>query len=600
VLTIIRQSITFLTKRERLKYFLFLSMRGLLALLDLVGVLGIGVLSASIGLFVTQGSDPGRTLELGSISVPAVSYASLGVFSAAILAVFVTKAGLSLVLTKQLALLLARVESRAAKEIASRVFSDGVRAKEQKSRDELLFAIQIGSANAFGITLNAVGVLVAEGLLFALVLVTFAVFDPLSALAAIAYFGLISLVTQSLLGRVMNRTSQTIATGQVQATTAINDLWEVAKEAEVLGRKSYFFDRLFKAKIGISGKLATQTVLSSSPRHILETALLIAIALFALTQVQKADIVSSAVVIGVFLSGGLRLTASLLPLQGAFLMIRQAGPAAERALEILRAQTPVKRKSVADSTSFSPEKALEVNVKDVSFTYSGNTRPALIDISLSITAGSQVAFIGPSGAGKSSLGELILGLLTPDVGSVRVSGLPPYELRTSMPGIISFVPQIPRMVSGTIFDNVTLGIPRSEVNVEQVNMAIQAANLAEVIQQLPEGLETNLGSRHDALSGGQLQRIGLARALYSEPKLLVLDEATSSLDADSENKINQALIGLRGRTTVILIAHRLNTIQHSDQIFLLENGRVSTSGTFQEVLKASGTLKRLVNLTELK
>jgi ATP-binding cassette subfamily C protein len=139
------------------------------------------------------------------------------------------------------------------------------------------------------------------------------------------------------------------------------------------------------------------------------------------------------------------------------------------------------------------------------------------------------------------------------------------------------MPQKPGLVSGTIEANIALGVAPQEIDCDRLNKAIDAAHLRRVLDALPDGLETDLGKRKDELSGGQLQRIGLARALYSRPGLLILDEATSALDAESENEIKRALEEIRGKVTVILIAHRLNTVQNSDVVFQIEGGTLSSA-----------------------
>lgn len=194
------------------------------------------------------------------------------------------------------------------------------------------------------------------------------------------------------------------------------------------------------------------------------------------------------------------------------------------------------------------------------------------------------------------MADLILGLLEPSGGKVSIDGVNPIELIAKHPGLLGYVPQKPGMISGTISQNIALGVEPADINQGWLHEAISAAHLSDFIDSLPDGLETDLGKRKDELSGGQLQRIGLARALYSRPKLLVMDEATSALDAESENRINMALDEVRGKVTVILVAHRLNTIQRSNIVFLVENGRIVASGTFQELLKTNKTVQNLAAL----
>jgi ATP-binding cassette subfamily C protein len=162
------------------------------------------------------------------------------------------------------------------------------------------------------------------------------------------------------------------------------------------------------------------------------------------------------------------------------------------------------------------------------------------------------------------------------------------------------VPQRPGLVSGTILENVALGEGPETVDREKVLEALQLAHLGGLIEELPEGLDTFLGKLQDGLSGGQMQRLGLARALYTKPGLLVMDEATSALDAESEAEIQKALDDMRGKVTVVLIAHRLNTIQHADKVILVEDGQVKDSGTFKELVSRNLSVERVVDLMKVE
>jgi ATP-binding cassette subfamily C protein len=164
---------------------------------------------------------------------------------------------------------------------------------------------------------------------------------------------------------------------------------------------------------------------------------------------------------------------------------------------------------------------------------------------------------------------------------------------------MSYVPQKPGLVAGSVVDNVALGIESSQVNEADVWNAIERAHLGEVIRALPDGLNTDLGKNRDGLSGGQIQRLGLARALFSKPGLLVMDEATSALDAESEAEIARALEQMRGEVTIVLIAHRLNTVQHADKVFLIDNGKLVDTGSFKELLARNSSIERLVKLMKV-
>jgi ATP-binding cassette subfamily C protein len=318
---------------------------------------------------------------------------------------------------------------------------------------------------------------------------------------------------------------------------------------------------------------------------------MIAVAVFVLWQSASGDIVKSAGTIGIFLSGGLRLTASLLPLQSALLSIKQSIPMAEKALQFLVPTSKNETRQVVTTTQpASSSEAVSVSFEDVSFKYPGGLENTIRNITLAIKPGQQVAFIGPSGAGKSTVADLLLGLLTPTEGRVLVGGQEPTRVVLEEPGRLAYVPQRPGMISGTVSDNVALGEVRDQVDPVRLKTAIDASHLNQVLANLPEGVNTSLGKRKDELSGGQLQRI---------PSLLVMDEATSALDADSENEINKALDEMRGKVTVILIAHRLNTVQRSDVVFLVEEGRVTASGTFPELLRSNKTVQTLAKFMSI-
>jgi ATP-binding cassette subfamily C protein len=376
----------------------------------------------------------------------------------------------------------------------------------------------------------------------------------------------------------------------------LSSFGDVIREASILGKRSFFYDRIYDARVKASASNATQFVLSGMPRYIVEAALIVAIAGFIMIQVSNGDIGSSAATLGIFLSGGLRLTASLLPLQSALLTINQSLPPALRALRFIDELTenpssPPKSQEIVDD-----DHPLSIFVDNATFTYKGSDTETLKGISLKIQAGSQAAFIGVSGAGKSTLADLVLGLLKPTGGSVLIDNIDAAKLVESNPGLVSYVPQKPGMISGTLAENIALGINSDQINQKRLAQAIDDSHLRELIDSLPEGVNTDLGKRKDEFSGGQLQRVGLARALYCKPRLLVMDEATSALDAESENEINKALEQMRGKVTVILIAHRLNTIQRSDTVFLMEDGKITDSGTFPELLRSNSTVQNLAKL----
>ena len=593
-----------MTTRERSIWFGLTGARALLALFDLVGILAIGFVATSTALFLTAGSDPSRVIEFAGISLPAVNAQSLPAVFGGVLMLFLLKAFLSYLLTKRSAFFVARIEARASKVIAEVSFGGDLGAARKRSREEVMFAVQGGSPAAFNTILNSVNSLLTELTLFVIICLGFFFIDPMATIAAIAYFALIAAIIQYFVGSLVFKAGQVSAAAAVKATTAISDLLAVFRELSVLGKREKYIDIIFRAKTASANSSASMYYLTAMPRYVIEAALLVGVTLFVLAQLSTGDIVSSAGVIGVFLSGGFRLTAALLPLQSALLQIKSTVPVAKVAHDILASADQNEQQSKTDEVPVNrmknPEGPLGVRFTDVSFSYPEAGESAVSNTSFEIEPGSQVALMGASGAGKSTIADLLCGVLRASSGRIEhFSASQSYEGSPDSMRI-GYVPQKPGLVSGTIADNVALGEDPSSMDLEAVATALELANLGPLLLNLPGGIESNLGKLQDGLSGGQLQRLGLARALYKNPGLLVMDEATSALDAESESAIQRALHSMRGKATVVLIAHRLNTIQHADKVFLIDEGKVKDSGKFKDLIKRNPAVEKAVELMRIE
>jgi ABC-type multidrug transport system fused ATPase/permease subunit len=235
-----------------------------------------------------------------------------------------------------------------------------------------------------------------------------------------------------------------------------------------------------------------------------------------------------------------------------------------------------------------------IQVNRVSFRYLKQSNVALDSVSIKLHRGGFYGVVGESGAGKSTLIDVMVGLYKPSTGWIKVGGqdLSESDLK-SWHRQIGYVPQFPYLADGSVAENVALGMPSAEVEEADVWDALELANLAEFIRGLPEGLNTPVGDRGVRLSGGQRQRLAIARALFQKPQLLVLDEATSSLDQIAESEIRTALEKLHGRITVIMIAHRMTTVQDCDEILYLSNGKLVAQGRYEELLATHDGFQRL-------
>lgn len=580
-----RRVFGFLDRGERTHFILLVIARALSGILDVVGIVLIGVI-ASVAASQLSVAGTGSTKILG-FEIPFLSSENLLWLVVIVLIVFSVKAAIAIGLTRSLAYFVASVESRNAVRVASFVLQGKLDEIKKFSKADLQFAITGSMTYAFTGILNNLANIVSEGFLLIVITATFFVVDPVAALFTLAYFGFVVVIIQVFIGRSLKRAGREAVAGTVDTMSLLNDTLDTFREISVLRKQEYFIDRLAYSRRRISTSDAAMTFLAGMPRYVVETALILGVVLLVGQQFLSGQLATGMATVGVFLTGGVRMMASLLPLQSAVANIKQNVEKSRSAVELLsrlpHAEHDTESPIQTNGENVSSAGALKVSLSSVSYRYPGADRDALHGISLDITAGDSVAIIGPSGAGKTTLVDLILGLVSPDQGVIQIGDAEPRRLTAVEPGVVAYVPQKPGLMSGTIAENIALGIHPDEIDEDRLKRAVELAFLTDFISTLPEGLNTSVGKQVDSLSGGQIQRIGVARALYSQPRLLVLDEATSGLDAASESFISGSLQALHGEVTVIIIAHRLSTVQHADVVHVIEGGHVTASGDFKTV-----------------
>jgi len=235
----------------------------------------------------------------------------------------------------------------------------------------------------------------------------------------------------------------------------------------------------------------------------------------------------------------------------------------------------------------------EIRLNNVQYVYPDSTEQALRGVDLTIPKGAVVGFVGASGAGKSTIVDVILGLLEPQEGQILVDGVDTAGQIRKWQNNVGYIPQFIYLSDDTIGNNIAFGIPEKEISKDKVAAAVKAAQLEDLVRQLPDGLDTVIGERGVRLSGGQRQRIGIARALYDNPAVLIMDEATSALDNVTEKHVIKAIEALRGERTIIMIAHRLTTVMNCDHLYLMEQGRIIREGTYRELLRSSSQFREM-------
>ena len=598
MLRAVGESLSLLSRREKATYFTLLSIRALSGILDVAGIALIGLLAG----LAASNFESNKPLVMFGFTLPHADESTMVKLVLLVLAVFAIKAVIAVWLGRAISKFLAKIESEKAVEIAVYLFSGDLSHINRLTKGEVLWALMGSSSFAFSGLLTSLTIFVTEGILFLLVAATFMVVDPLATLFVFIYFSIIIVAIQFVIGHSLKNAGIDAAQGNMNGTVVVDDVLGAFREISVFKKEDYFIEKFRIARRRVSESSGTLVFLGGMPRYVVETALMLGVVIFVGWQFVTGQLATGLVTVGVFLTGGVRIMASLLPLQNAASNVKNQAEQSRMAMELItlsrKEAKPSQKISTQDSEQIIHDRysALDVHIENASFKYPNSENQALSNINMHIEAGQHIAIIGPSGAGKTTLVDMILGLLEPQIGSIRVGGIRPNELLSQIPGLISYVPQNPGIISGSLAENIAIGVAEEEIDYQQLNKALEAANLRDFVNSLPDGVHTSVGNQSDALSGGQIQRLGLARALYEKPKLIVLDEATSALDAGSEAYISSSLRSLGADVTVIVIAHRLSTVQHSDCVYVIEDGEITAEGTFQHLRKTVPMVAEYVEL----
>lgn len=433
----------------------------------------------------------------------------------------------------------------------------------------------------------------------ALILGSLLVIEPLTAVICVVYFGLIALLMSKLL------TKRAVEAGRVnrdysfKVASLMTDMVGALKEVTLRDKLDEVAFVVRENRRHAARARSNIQFLASVPRFIMDSALIggfLLVGTFAYLHIGTMSGAISAVVL--FAVAGMRLVPAMTAFQSM-----------SNSLNANRAQVTAVLKDIYVSEAY--QAAAEeigkdpllneprvLTLDDVSFTYPTSDHPAIKGVSLQVKMGSSIGLVGESGSGKSTLVDVLLGLLIPQSGTITVDSQSLTDVMAAWRSRVGYVPQDVSLFDGTIAQNVALTW-KGEIDTEQVISCLKRAQLWDVVQARPGGLNARVGERGMALSGGQRQRLGIARALYTDPYVLILDEATSALDTKTEANVAEAIQSLRGEVTLISIAHRLSTVREVDELFYLEDGRIIAQGSFDEVVQTVPKFREQATLAGL-
>ncbi|MFL5616092.1 MAG: ABC transporter ATP-binding protein [Gemmatimonadaceae bacterium] len=591
---IVRKLERLLSKREQRHAFLLLAMMVVGAVLEMVGV-------GAIPAFVALLSDPSRITRY---ALPREMMSALGADTNTKLALTAAVILLLYFFVKNLfigslSFLQARYVSNRQVRLASQLFNAYMHSEYtmhlQRNSAELLRNATNEAMEVVGSVLMPCLSLAMEFLTVGAIVTLLFIAEPFISLVAFVLLGgATALFIRVVRSRLIRYGHETQLYRMKMLQTVSEGLGSL-KITRVLGREPHFLQafRLDSDRFAQANRF--RVLMSDLPRLYLEMAAmlgLLAVAAILLAEHRPLGAIIPA--LSLLAVAVVRLIPSFNRISAAFTQLRYGRFSLEAVYaDLVNSNTNADVRH-RDTTTIPFVEA--IRLRDVSFTYPNAAAPAVRNVNLDIRRGNAVGIVGATGSGKTTLVDIVLGLLRPSSGKVLIDDRDVTQDVRAWQKHIGYVPQDIYLMDESIRNNVAFGIAADEIDDAAVQRAIDAAQLTTFIHSLPDGVNTVVGERGVRLSGGQRQRIGIARALYHDPDVLVFDEATSSLDNETERFVMQAVDHLRGARTIILIAHRMSTVRACDELFLLNEGRLVASGSFESLLKSSGRFQSLVGV----
>lgn len=598
---LIRDVVALLPKGARSRILKFSFFQILATSFDLLALLLLGVISKQ-GLDFVNGK---RTY----IEIPRFQHSGFEGFSfeqqfsllsGLVIILFIFKTAFSIWLNKKTLMYLGKQSAFATKEVLRRLFESKPQYVIGKNTQELLYGVTVGVDSLVLTYLGSFTLFVTEILFVTILLMGLLIIQPVAGICALIIFGGSGLLIHRFTSAKAKTKSQESGNISVLYSQRLLEVLGLYRELFLKGTILKNVEEIQDLRNRYLEIRSDLMFLPTYSKYLFEFVLVLGGTIVAMLQLALSDSGQAISALVLFLAASSRILPSIIRLQGAFLSMKQSEGLGQITLrqiqEFYSHQDLVGPEHEADKISI--KESDYVSVKNLSFKYENNDNFVLKGLNFSVRRGQLVAIVGESGAGKSTLADLILGIQEPTIGTIAINGFQPRSLIKRQPGALAYVPQDIAIVDGTIRRNIVL-TEMNEMEGVNVSNALSKAFLWEEVKRMPGGELSIVGERGMKLSGGQRQRLGIARAIYSNPELIVFDEATSSLDPITEKAVTDAIYQNQNEVTLIVIAHRLSTVRKADVVILLEDGQLVASGTFEEVREKSPKFDQQAKLVNL-
>jgi ABC-type multidrug transport system fused ATPase/permease subunit len=595
--SVLAKSFLLIPQSERKKLYFVSTIQIFSGLLDLLGVILAGMLGA---LAFSGGNERGpgdrlsAALRLLHLESTPLKYQLLLIGTVATL-IFIVKTAFSISFMKKSLNFLSRISGSISGQLFSNMISSPYQDIKTVDSQEITFAIRWGvRATIVGVAGAALS-LASDLFLTAALIIAIMMIDLSVALITLVFFGLVGLVLYKQMNNKARYLGQQEAILSVEIDREIGETLGALKELIVRKRLAHYNKLVGNALGRVARIQAEQAFMPFISKYVIEASIVIATFTIVLIQFTTQESSRAAATITIFFAASSRIAPAVLRMQQNLLAIKGNIGVAETTLHVINKFVNVERRDLGrgEFRDSHPNFNGEIVISNLTYRYDMVSVPAVRDISFNVGAGEFVGIVGASGAGKSTLANLMLGILEPTSGSVLLSGKSPRDAISQHPGAVAYVPQDVFVANLDIRSNIALGFNSDEIPESRIMETAETSDLKEFLSKKKDGLNFQVGENGNKLSGGEKQRLGIARALITRPKILVMDEATSSLDGKTENEITRAVENLAGTTSIIVIAHRLSTVKNADRIIFIENGLKVDEGTFSQLRERSSKFRIL-------
>ena len=597
------KAINLLTRTEKQKTILVIIAQVFLGLMDLAGVALFGIL-ASLTLDGIESRPPSPRVSniLNFIGLNNLRFQQQALVLATLASLLlIGRTLISVVITRRILHFLsirgAELSNVAISKHISRNFVD----VRNRPLQETIYFLTVGMVVISLGILGTLIILISDLILLLVLFTGLAVLNPWVAFSTLIFFSVIGITlfyTLSNRARILGELNSELS---ISNTKQIQNAFMSFREMYIRNRQIHFVRAFHDTRLELASVLSEIQFLPNISKYVIESSIVIGSTVICAIQFVLTDAKQAIATLSIFLAAGTRITPALMRVQQSLIQLKVSVATAKPTILFLEELEDIKPE-ISNEVPLDTEHVgfkSHVSLTEVCFAYPDSNGNLINILNLEIKQGERVAIVGSSGIGKSTILDLILGVLDVTSGHVTISGEPPKVAIRKWPGAIAYVPQETYICSGTIRDNVLLGYNDYEVPELLLTSALAKSQLLDFIQNLPNGIETVVLENGLNLSGGQKQRIGIARALVTNPKLLILDEATNSLDSQTEFNLSEAISELNPDVTIISVAHRLSSIRNYDKIVFIDSNRKIIIAQFQALCDLSIEFNSLARLADL-